>query len=371
MHAARTTAAPPRRRSRWWPWSRSRRRRRRSRRRARAGAATPENSRSAERTASGLTPRASAAAAAAIAFSRLWRPADADLVRVHQLPALPDEPAAVQPHVAVESLRRTTPGARCPAARCRAPARRRSGRPRLPALVGEHAAASPPGTPAPCAWRSRWSSEKFRKTAVSGANDVLSSSWKLDASQAITARRVDSAGQRADGRADVARHRHGQPRRPVDGADQLGCRCLAVGPGHRAELVRQQPPADLELSEDLRSQRREHAPRTGRLVRHPGALDERAAAAFLEARSCVPSVSRWTSTPAARSLPAAASASGGRPVSQATHRARPDRASRSASAAATPERARPDDEVRARRKWRPRACHRNAPSTRRCSAGRA
>ena len=66
----------------------------------------------------------------------------------------------------------------------------------------------------------------------------------------------------------------GSPGLPVDVADPFGRRRLAVRPGHRDELVWEQPPRELELAEDgdAAPPRRHDG---GRVLGDAGALDER------------------------------------------------------------------------------------------------
>ena len=61
---------------------------------------------------------------------------------------------------------------------------------------------------------------------------------------------VETADQRAGGRAHVARYGDRCTGLAVDVADPLGRGRLAVGSGHRDELVGQQPPGELELPQD-------------------------------------------------------------------------------------------------------------------------
>ena len=80
--------------------------------------------------------------------------------------------------------------------------------------------------------------------------------------------------ERAQGGAHVARHRHRVAGLPVDVADELDRRRLAVGAGDGDELVSQQAPRELELAqnaEPARARRRDHRCRIG----HSGTLDER------------------------------------------------------------------------------------------------
>ena len=86
---------------------------------------------------------------------------------------------------------------------------------------------------------------------------------------------VERAEQRAGGRADVPRHRDGQAGLPMDVADQLDRRGLAVRPGYRDELVLDHPPCELELADhDEAALARGRDQR--RLRRHSGTLHDRA-----------------------------------------------------------------------------------------------
>ena len=129
-----------------------------------------------------------------------------------------------------------------------------------------------------------------------------------------------------------------------------------------------QPPADLELADDLDAPARARAPRRARPA-DARALDERPGGGDA-ARSCVPSVSRWTSTPARASLSAAASASAGVPASQATI-ARPGRRPAQRERRRHAGAREPDDQVGAGRQRRPGCIQTAAAVRRRCSAGRA
>jgi hypothetical protein len=89
---------------------------------------------------------------------------------------------------------------------------------------------------------------------------------------------------RAERRPDIAGDRHGKPGLAVDVADELGRRRLAVRAGHGDELVRDQPPRELDLAE--------HGDAAGarlgdhrRLARHARRLDDRAR--VLELRQAV------------------------------------------------------------------------------------
>ena len=53
----------------------------------------------------------------------------------------------------------------------------------------------------------------------------------------------------AEGEADVPGDGHVEPGLAVDPADQLDRRRLAVGPGHRDEVVAEQAPGQLELAD--------------------------------------------------------------------------------------------------------------------------
>jgi hypothetical protein len=94
----------------------------------------------------------------------------------------------------------------------------------------------------------------------------VSSSWNEEASQ-----RPD---QRRDGRADVAGHGDGRRRLAVHVSDPLGRRRLAVRPGHRDELVVEEPPGQLQLAEHGQptASRRDGS---GSVLRYAGTLDER------------------------------------------------------------------------------------------------
>ena len=62
---------------------------------------------------------------------------------------------------------------------------------------------------------------------------------------------VDLADQRGERRADVAGDRDRLAGAAVDVAEQLDRGRLAVGPGHRDEAVRQRPPGQLQLADDV------------------------------------------------------------------------------------------------------------------------
>jgi hypothetical protein len=86
--------------------------------------------------------------------------------------------------------------------------------------------------------------------------------------------RRDRARERRRRRADVADDRDRQRRGAVHVADPLGRRRFAVGAGHRDELVRDQPPGELELPDDgYATGSRRHD--RGRVLGYAGALDER------------------------------------------------------------------------------------------------
>ena len=87
-------------------------------------------------------------------------------------------------------------------------------------------------------------------------------------------RRRKRAGVGAHRGTDVAGDGDRPPGGAVDLSDQLDCGRLSVGPGHRAELVRNQAPPDLELSEHLDSARTGVADHLG-VGRHARALDQR------------------------------------------------------------------------------------------------
>ena len=121
-------------------------------------------------------------------------------------------------------------------------------------------------------WRSRWSGARLSRTAASGANADVSSSWNDDASQTTTAAGSSVPGERRQRRADVAGDGDRQPGLAVDLADQLGRRRLAVGAGDRDHLVGQQPPAELELAEHLARRARARRATTGASCGTPGLL---------------------------------------------------------------------------------------------------
>ena len=79
-----------------------------------------------------------------------------------------------------------------------------------------------------------------------------------------SSRRVDLTDQRGERGADVAGDRDRLAGAAVDVSEQLDRGRLAVGPGHRQEPVRDRPPGQLELAEDLdpraRARRRSPAP---------------------------------------------------------------------------------------------------------------
>ena len=87
----------------------------------------------------------------------------------------------------------------------------------------------------------------------------------------------DLAHEAADRRADVAGHGHGEMRDVVDVADQLGSRRLAVGAGHRDELVAEHAPAELELAHHRQPPRTRLGDHRG-LRGDAGALDDAARA---------------------------------------------------------------------------------------------
>ena len=82
------------------------------------------------------------------------------------------------------------------------------------------------------------------------------------------------ADQRCQRRADIARDRHRQRRLAMDMADPLGCGRLAVGARHGDELVCDEPPRELKLSEHGQAMRscRNHR---GSVLGYAGTLDER------------------------------------------------------------------------------------------------
>ena len=123
-------------------------------------------------------------------------------------------------------------------------------------------------------WRSRWSGSMFSSTATSGAKAIVSSNWKLDTSQTTVAPGSMRPARERHRRADVAGHGHRRAGRPVHGADQLDCGRLSVRAGHRDELVRHEPPAQLQLAKDLHAGNPGMADH-GRVPRDAGTLDDR------------------------------------------------------------------------------------------------
>ena len=105
---------------------------------------------------------------------------------------------------------------------------------------------------------------RLRKTAHSGREVV--GVLELEARGLADDRRVgvDLAGQGGERGADVAGDRDRLAGAAVDVSEQLDRGRLAVGPGHRQEPVRDRPPGQLELAEDLdpraRARRRSPAP---------------------------------------------------------------------------------------------------------------
>src|SRR2546430_217653 len=141
---------------------------------------TPANVRSASRTASPPIPRASAAAAAAIAFSWLCAPRSrmpetGSSASPRQL-SIPPASSTSDPGGPNET-RRACPGRSPPRTSSSGATATSSG----PWLAKARSFAALYASTVPC--RSRWSSRRLRRTAASGANASLSSSWKLDASQ--------------------------------------------------------------------------------------------------------------------------------------------------------------------------------------------
>ena len=135
-------------------------------------------------------------------------------------------------------------------------------------------------------WRSRWSGSRLSRTAHSGANSRVSSSWKDEHSQTTTALASCSAQrQRRVGGADVADDVDRHAGRPVQVAEQLGRRRLPVGAGDRDDLVGDAAPGQLQLAEDgdpTRARRGDHGRvrRDARRLDHgPHALQQRDAVA--------------------------------------------------------------------------------------------
>ena len=123
-------------------------------------------------------------------------------------------------------------------------------------------------------WRSRWSGARLSSTATSGANASVSSSWNDEASQTTVAGGVERARERRQRGAHVPRRGDGRPGRAVHRGHELGRRRLPVRAGDRDHLVRQQPPAQLELpdhDDPAGARGADHR----RLLRHAGALDHR------------------------------------------------------------------------------------------------
>ena len=182
-------------------------------------------------------------------------------------------------------------------------------------------------------WRSRWSGARLSSTAASGANATVSSSWNDDASQTTTAAGSSVPGERRERGADVAGHGDRQPGLAMDLADQLGRRRLAVGPGDRDHVVRQQPPAELELARPRARRARARRATTGAVLRHARALDDR--------RDAVEQRPRRRRARAPRRRPPPARRARRRRRRPRRSRPPPRRAPRSARPAARPERARP------------------------------
>ena len=149
-------------------------------------------------------------AAAAIALSMLCGRA-AHLGRVDHRLAAPARCLSVEAHPQP-----------CPAPNRLAPAGRSSERldsapPRRTAPGWRRCAASRRDSRRACACRSRWSCEKLRNTAASGANAIVSSSWKLDASHTTV----------AAGSSEPASELTGVPTLPATATGDPAARCIA------------------------------------------------------------------------------------------------------------------------------------------------
>ncbi len=196
----------------------------------------------------GSIPRARHTAAVAMAFWRLCSPGSAI--------SLDWRSAAPHPTTGNRRARTARPGARRRSTRG---ARSRRGR-SMPRSVGATATSS-----LPCAGEDP---QLGRDVVLEGPVAVEVVRGQVEQDRGLRARRRScpragtrrprrrrcvSAGKRADerggGGADVARHRHRQSGLAVDVADPLGRRRLAVGAGHRDELVGEQTPGELELAE--------------------------------------------------------------------------------------------------------------------------
>ena len=229
-------------------------RRRRARGRARGGAARPRSSAGPRRRRRAGRPLASAAAAAAIAFSTLWAPEQLQLGGRQQRLALPDEIAARQRQLAALAPR----GRTRPARRRRAGSLRQRGlvavvrRRRRPRPGWRRSAASRRGSPRASRGGRGGRARGSGRPRTRARSAELSSSWKLEHSQTTVASgSIPSSASDASGVPTLPATATGSPGRPVEVADQLGRRRLAVGAGDRAEAVRDQAPGELELAGHL------------------------------------------------------------------------------------------------------------------------
>ena len=271
------------------------------------------------------------------------RAAEPDLGRLHQRLAAPDQARrSCEAQLAARARRRTRPGAPVPESASRE--RRLGGvqhRDVVRRLVGEHAQLRREVVVEPIAWRSRWSSAKLRKTA-----DLGRERGRCPRAGSSTPRRrpvasaSSSPASALTGVPTLPATATGQPGGAVDRAEQLGRGRLAVRPGHRAELVRQQPPAELELADDVDAalaRTRDHA---ARRAGTPGLLTS--VRGRLDRGEKLRSIGIQVDFDArrAQAFPRSAAASGG-VAGVAGDDPRPGSAARSASAAATPDRASP------------------------------
>ena len=123
------------------------------------------------------------------------------------------------------------------------------------------------------------------RTATSGANSTVSSSWKEEHSQITVASGSTRPTSADSGGADVARDRDRCAGGPEDMSEPLDDRGLAVRTGYGDERVGQCPPGDLELADD-RDRAIPGCLHQGSGVRHTGTLDQGAhalrAARFLD-----------------------------------------------------------------------------------------
>ena len=180
----------------------------------------------------------------------------------------------------------------------------------------------------------------FSNTAASGANAIVSSSWKLDASHTTVA-----AGSSAP-----ASELTGVPTLPATATGGPAARCMApisstvvvlpfVPVTAMNSFGTSRQPSSSSPTTSMPALARA-SPTTGASHGTPGLLTTVAGGGDA-CKRWIPSVSRWTSTPAARKpfphprAPRRACRVAG------DDRARQARAARSASAAATPERASP------------------------------